>query len=285
MKPYSLAGMLSFSLSVIGLTILASASPAKAGSLTLDQTTLKLFNGSTPVNFNITLDDLAAGEGKVQFKVDVADGFFADLRGIFFHVKDESLLTDLSVTGAPYVTQVIKSANSVLDLGNGGNVNGGGSNVNGGANKSATDNKNDRKSVSSQPANTQPINTNGLASGFSSGSGGFDVGVEIGTQGTGKDDFRSATFVVSHANKKLSLSDFSEQGFGIRMMSVGTSANNREGSSKLTGAAPVLPPVVIVPPDEKPEEKPVEIPEPSTAFLALASVGTFKVLKKRTMQG
>lgn len=311
MKTPSLAGMVSFSLSVIGLTVLAAASPAKAGILAFDQSNLNLFKDSTPVDFDVTLNDEAEA-GKVKFEINVADGFFADLRGLFFHIRDESLLSGLSITStSPYITQVVTNANSVLDLGGGGNLKG---------------NKNSSNSF---------------------GAGGFDVGVEIGTQGE-KDDIRSATFMVSHATQKLSLADFAEQGFGVRMMSVGTSANQRGGSSKFTGIAPslppikieqsevppvdsqspvtqpavndpapeqpqsevppvigqppldeptpeqpkpdvpsvTLPPVVVVAEPPKPEEEPVEVPEPSTVFLALASIGAFKLLKKnKTVQG
>ncbi|MBF2048792.1 hypothetical protein HJG54_15320 [Leptolyngbya sp. NK1-12] len=314
MKTSLLTGLLSLSLSVIGSTVLASISPAQAASLSFDQSKLKLFDDSTPVNFNITLDDLDSS-GKVQFKVDVAEGFFADIRGIFFNIKDESLLDGLTITGGSYITQVVKQANSVLDLGGGGNLNGGGSGSSGGKGGGDKGGKGGGKPQS---------NSDGQSAGLTSGANGFDVGIEIGTQGTGKDDIRSAIFTISHATQKLSLSDFAEQGFGIRMMSVGTSANNREGSSKFTGIAPSitmpkpaepeptpaadnpeptpeqptppmadnpepapqepdikLPPVAVTPPVEKPVEEPVEVPEPSTALLALGGVATLKLLKRK----
>jgi hypothetical protein len=310
-------GLLSLSLSIMGGAILTSMAPAKAASLSFDQSKLNLFGGSTPVNFNITLDDMD-DSGSVQFKVDVAEGSFADIRGIFFNLKNESLLDGLSITGGSYITQVVKNANSVLDLGGGGNINGGGGSKGG------------------SKGGPKATGSDGQSTGLISGTGGFDVGVEIGTQGTGKDDIRSAIFTISHATQKLSLTDFAEQGFGVRMMSVGTSANNREGSSKLTGIAPSLPPIVIpkpqdpaptpkqpslpeqplaqdpnpaleqpssptagdpepeqkdpeislppvavTPPEEKPAEKPVEVPEPSTVFLALGTVGAFKLMKRK----
>ncbi|HEX2553047.1 MAG TPA: SdrD B-like domain-containing protein, partial [Microvirga sp.] len=52
----------------------------------------------------------------------------ADLRGIFFNVSDESLLSTLSVTGAA-VTGHQFTANTVKDLGNGANMNGDGPNT------------------------------------------------------------------------------------------------------------------------------------------------------------
>ncbi|QYO64598.1 hypothetical protein [Leptolyngbya sp. 7M] len=193
MKTSLLTGLLSLSLSVIGSTVLGSISPAQAASLSFDQSKLERFNDSTPVNFNVTLDDTVAGEGAVQFKVDISQGFFADLRGIFFHIKDESLLADLNITGPSYITQVVKNANSVLDLGGGGNLNGGGSGGSKGGGKPKTN-----------------LDLDGQSTSFTSGTGGFDVGIEIGSQGAGKDDIRSASFVVSHKQKKLSLSDFAE---------------------------------------------------------------------------
>lgn len=252
MKTPFLAGLLSLSLSVIGGTVLASMSPVKAASLSFDQTQLNLFNDSTPVNFNITLDDMNES-GSVQFTVDVTEGSFADIRGIFFNIKDDSFLDGLNITGASYITQVVKSANSVLDLGGGGNINGGGGGGGG---------KDQGGAKGGKPKATD---SDGQSTGFTSGAGGFDVGVEIGTQGAGKDDIRSAIFTVSHATQKLSLSDFAGQGFGVRMMSVGTSANNRNGSSKLTGIAPSLPPVTFEQEKSDPTSEQPAAPEQPSA--------------------
>ncbi|MCU0526605.1 MAG: PEP-CTERM sorting domain-containing protein [Elainella sp. Prado103] len=253
---------------VLGFTALTSGS-AQAASFTFDQSKLTLNGGSTPVNFNITMDDESAGAGKVQLKFDVADGFFADLRGLFLHIQDESLLSGLQITG-DNITKVIKQANSVSDLGQGNNINGSG--------------------------------------------GDFDIGIDVGTPGEKKDDVRSAIFTFSHSSRALSLADFGEQNFGIRMTSVGTTAKNRGGSSKLVGDTPIMPPVVVNPPetpdeppvdeppvDEPPidnpdepvvppvvvdptppkEEKPVEVPEPSMVLLSLASLGALKLVKRR----
>ncbi|MDJ0732312.1 MAG: VCBS domain-containing protein, partial [Crocosphaera sp.] len=45
----------------------------------------------------MTLEELANGE--IQLTVDVADGIFADIRGIFFNISDESLIDGLTITG------------------------------------------------------------------------------------------------------------------------------------------------------------------------------------------
>lgn len=275
---------------LLGFTAL-TAGNAQAASFSFDQSKLTLNSGSTPVNFNITMDDEAAGAGKVQLKFDVSAGSFADLRGLFLHVKDESILDGLKVEGN-YITQFVKQANSVLDLGGGSNVNG--SAGGGGGKNGGKDNKGGGKTDTE------------TSTGLITGNGGFDIGIEVGTQGIGKDDVRSVLYTFSHSSRALSLTDFSEQMFGVRMMSVGTSANSREGSSKLVGNTP-LPPVVIPPKNEEPpveeppiddpnepivppvavdptppkEEKPVEVPEPSMVLLSLASLGALKLVKRR----
>lgn len=266
MKFSSLVGVLSSSLTVIGLTVLASTTSAKAASLTFNQSNLNLYQGSTAVNFDIKLDDL--GDGKVQVKVDVANGYFADLRGLFFNISDDSVLSSLSINKSLYSDVTTFATGGVTSVGSRNN------NVNGG------------------------------------GSQGFDFGIEIGDEGIGKNklDIRSTTFVIEDASKKLNVSYFSQQSFGIRMMSVGTSANNREGSSKLTASslppvvvttppqeekpaekpvekpvevAPNLPPVVVVTNPPK-EEKPVEVPEPgATAALALTVMAAVKFAKRK----
>lgn len=66
--------------------------------------------------------------------------------------------------------------------------------------------------------------------------GKFDAGVEIGSEGIGENDIQETTFILS-ANKALSLGMFSNQSFGLRLMSVGLPGSSREGSSKLGGSA------------------------------------------------
>ncbi len=62
------------------------------------------------LKFTLTVDDSITGN-------------IGDLRGIFFHVADESLLSGLTAAGLD-VTDQAYSANSVSNLGNGANVNG-----------------------------------------------------------------------------------------------------------------------------------------------------------------
>ncbi|HEY9696166.1 MAG TPA: PEP-CTERM sorting domain-containing protein [Trichocoleus sp.] len=258
MKQFFLTKLFPSVATLTGLAALSSIlAPVQAASLSFS---LSPFTGST-AKLNFTLDDQAAGAGKVLFKVDVDKSVsLADIRGIFFNIKDDSLLPSLKVTGTD-VTAFAAAANGVSQVGgNSNNLNGGGTNY------------------------------------------AFDAGVEIGEEGLkgGKDDFQSTSFIVSAA-KALDLSQFSTQGFGARLMSVGT-VNDREGSSKLTGASPNLPPVVIppttpptppvvpptppnlppvvvVPPTPKP---PAKVPEPGTiAALSFVAVGAAKFLKRK----
>jgi hypothetical protein len=60
----------------------------------------------------------------------------------------------------------------------------------------------------------------------------FDGGVQIGTSGIGADDIAQTTFILDHATQDLSIADFINQTFGVRLTSVNA---DREGSSKLLG--------------------------------------------------
>jgi hypothetical protein len=74
------------------------------------------------------------------------------------------------------------------------------------------------------------------------GQASFGGGVEIGENGLrgGRDDIRSTTFTLSHANMPLTLGMFSAQDFGVRLTSVGLPNGSREGSSKLEGSSAAL---------------------------------------------
>ncbi|PSB14680.1 hypothetical protein C7B76_15515, partial [filamentous cyanobacterium CCP2] len=197
------------------LTVFASS--ANAASLTFDA---NQFTGNTS-KVSITLDDTAAGAGKIQFTVGFAadSPTIGDFRGIFFNISDNSLLSGLRITG-PHVTTYVTGNGNISSVGN--------ANLNGDGN-----------------------------------SHSFDVGVEIGRNGLqgGKDDIQFTTFTLSHTSQNLDLSLFAQQNFGFRITSVGT-GNNREGSSKLIGTSPDLPPVVVQPP-ASPSPAPAPAPAPS----------------------
>ena len=81
------------------------------------------------------------------------------------------------------------------------------------------------------------VDTIDLGNGANMQGGGrkpYDVGVEIGTQGIGKDDIQSTSFFVAG----LKLADIYGQEFGARLTSVGAPRRKREGSAKLTQIAP-----------------------------------------------
>ncbi|MBD2301048.1 hypothetical protein, partial [Nostoc sp. FACHB-190] len=158
------------------------------------------FTGSS-LQAKYTLDDSIAGAGKVQFKVEfITDSTYkniGDIRGVFFDIKDNYLLSGLKVTGLSG-TDITKTEYSNLGL-------------------------------------LESVGQAGL-----NGDGNthkFDFGIEIGDNGLkgGEDDFRTATFVLSHDKAALSLDQFFGQEFGLRATSVGVAGSSREGSSKLAG--------------------------------------------------
>ncbi|MGJ3247729.1 MAG: hypothetical protein ACFE0I_16840 [Elainellaceae cyanobacterium] len=218
MKPIST--VVSTTIAALSCVVAASSlMPARAASLSFD---VYSFTGDS-AKAKITLTEV--GEG-VKFAVDVVPSpNIGDLRGVFFNIADDSLLSGLSITGLNLGTTQF-NASSVINLGGGATL-----------------------------------------SGYSGGN--FDAGVEIGKSGIGKgDDFQSAMFTVSHSSAVLTLEQFANQYFGVRITSVGLSGTARNGSSKLAGQAPVLP--------EKPDtsEDPTEVPEPSAALaLGLVAIG------------
>lgn len=186
-------------LQFVGCLLACHMATADGGVITGTATT---FSGS-PAAVTVTVDDQASGAGKLQITVDVhTDVSIGDLRGLFFHLADESLLTfgsfQVSQLGVAVTQQVYGPADSVTNLGFGNNLNGGGS------------------------------------------GGPFDIAFGIGTPGIGWDDYQSVTFTLSHSAVDLDTSLFAEQTFGVRMTSVG-SEGNRDGSSKLVGKFGSLP--------------------------------------------
>ena len=79
------------------------------------------FTGSD-ATVNYTLEDIAGGG--VKFTVD-ASSQLSDIRGVWFDISDDSLLSGLNILGND-ITQTVIDANSVNNLGGGVNLNGGG---------------------------------------------------------------------------------------------------------------------------------------------------------------
>lgn len=69
----------------------------------------------------------------------------------------------------------------------------------------------------------------------------FDVGLEFGTQGIGKDDIQTASFTLSSTANDLTLDDIAHTLFGARLTSVGQIGGSRADSAKLTVTAPAAP--------------------------------------------
>lgn len=140
--------------------------------------------------------------------VDESNGYTADIRGLFWDDDNDDVAGwtvfdfDSGDSGeSPDVTDYQFNANSVRDLGNGANMNG-------------------------------KITNKGRA---------FDAGVEIGTQGIGKDDIQTTSFVIQSPGEDLTLDDIGGQRFGVRLTSVGETDGPREGSLKLSEIAPHAP--------------------------------------------
>jgi VCBS repeat-containing protein len=76
--------------------------------------------------------------------------------------------------------------------------------------------------------------------GLLGSDGGYDVGIEIGASGIGRDDVRSFSFTLASSLRALTLDDFANVDFGLRITSVGQDTNgdgiidtSRSLSSKL----------------------------------------------------
>lgn len=182
---------------------IASSSFSTAQAATTSFVINEFTGADTQVRF--TLDDAIAGTGKVQFKVDylaTGSNTIADIRGIFFNIKDDALLSGLKVIGTDITASKFGPAGTISSVGSSSN------NLNGG----------------SGTANS------------------FDAGVEIGQEGIGKGkgDIQSTVFTLSHLTQALTLDQFYSQDFGVRLMSVG-SVNSRELSSKLKGISSTKP--------------------------------------------
>ncbi len=74
------------------------------------------------------LDDMASGLGNIEVTVDViSNPYIGDLRGVFMHIQDESLISGLTLVGGIDITQsVFGPADGVSNLGGGNVINGSG---------------------------------------------------------------------------------------------------------------------------------------------------------------
>lgn len=105
-------------LATLALSLLL-AGPAAALSITQP---MLAYRGVLEADVEITLDDLG-GSGDIEVTVQVFPQPMGDIRGVFLNIVDDSLLAGLSITGAD-VTEVAIGASSIIDLGEGANLNG-----------------------------------------------------------------------------------------------------------------------------------------------------------------
>jgi VCBS repeat-containing protein len=132
-------------------------------------------------------------DGTLAFTITVLGDYTGDLRGFFFDLADESLVGTLSVEPASDGLTEFRQADD-------GVLNlGAGSNL----------------------------------QGLAGSDGGYDAGIEIGTAGTGGDDYQSFSFTLSSTERALTLEDFSGVDFGVRLTSVGEIGGSRDAGAKL----------------------------------------------------
>ncbi|MEY4644875.1 MAG: hypothetical protein RLZZ596_1706 [Pseudomonadota bacterium] len=155
-------------------------------------------------------------DGTLKFEITQLGGagaYYGDLRGFFFDIGDESLIGTLTATAERNLTEVQQGNDSVVDLG-------------GGANMSGLTNADGEKASKLAGAEAN----------------GYDVGIEIGTSGVGSngDDVGSFSFTLGSSERDLTLADFANADFGIRITSVGQDTNGdgtidtaRTGSAKI----------------------------------------------------
>lgn len=129
-------------------------------------------------------------DGTLSFQITQEGGIVGDLRGLFFDVADESILSSLKVIAGSQDIRI--GDDSIKDLGDGANMN-----------------------------------------GLLGGDKGYDIGIEIGTTGIGADDVRSYNFTLDSTARDLTLKDFSNVDFAVRLTSVGVLQGSRADSSKL----------------------------------------------------
>lgn len=71
---------------------------------------------------------------------------------------------------------------------------------------------------------------------------GFDIGIEFGTAGRGREAVGDVSFTISNAAGDLTLDDIAHQRFGARLDGVGGGTGPRDGgATKLLGTAPAAP--------------------------------------------
>lgn len=157
------------------------------------------FTINGPVETQITILELADGTLRFDLAV-LGSGLIGDLRGLFFD------LADLDASSAGLMVTGIDGSEMLI----GGTV----------FNEVGVDRVFGDVNVKGEVIHEQ---------------GKFDAGIEFGTQGIGKDDIQSASFILS-GDMPLSLDSLDLADMGLRYTSVGK-GNKRPDSAKIAGDA------------------------------------------------
>jgi len=131
--------------------------------------------------------------GSLSFSLNVLGPYTGDLRGFFFDLANESRIGTLSVAPASAGFTEFRQGNDSV----------------------------------------KDLGNGANMQGLLGSDGGYDAGVEIGTSGIGKDDYQSFGFTLASSAGPLTLEDFSNVDFGVRLTSVGLIGGSREDSAKL----------------------------------------------------
>lgn len=175
---------------------------------------VQLGGGAQPA-VTVKITEVAAGEFK--FEVTQSGAVVGDLRGLFFDVAKESLVSGAGTQAAVSALQAKTQAGAVI----------------GSITSAAVADGDD--SVTGVGGGDNTMNGALAFNGVGQEAKGYDVGLEFGTSGIGKDDIGAVSFTLKLSG--MTLADVAGQDFGVRMTSVGLAGGDRGASVKLTGSA------------------------------------------------
>lgn len=175
---------------------------------------VQLGGGSAPA-VTVKITEVAAGE--FRFEVTQSGAVVGDLRGLFFDIAKESLVSGAGTQASVSALVAKTQAGGVI----------------GSVTTAAVADGDD--SVTGVGGGDNTMNGALAFGGAGQEAKGYDLGLEFGTSGMGKDDVRSASFTLKLPG--MTLTDVAGQDFGVRMTSVGALGGDRGGSVKLTGSA------------------------------------------------
>jgi len=134
-----------------------------------------------------------SADGSLSFTINVVGSYTGDLRGFFFDLANESRIGTLSVTNTSAGFTEFRQGND----------------------------------------NVTDLGNGANMQGLVGSDGGYDAGIEVGTAGIGKDDYQSFSFRLASSAGALTLDDFANVDFGVRLTSVGEADGSRDGAARL----------------------------------------------------